>query len=134
MLYMVDRLELEKQLPEVLRFPLKHQNTTFATRGEGQYVTIHHLDCLYASESRRRGFHSLFIENNPEGAPHVIISSAGCMQQATPLQTGCVPSDVGLRTGWRGERPCECVDAAGSVEGLSTLVNCAGSVNLYSYV
>ena len=126
-LYLVDRLEAEQRLPEILRFPLVHQNTSFATRGEGQYVTIHHKDCLYATATRDRGFDTLFIENNPEGAPHVIVPSAGCMQRTEPLQTGCAPTDVGLRTGWRGDRTCACDDAHGDAEGLATVLNCAST-------
>ena len=55
LLYLVDRLEAEERLPEVLRFRLQHQNTTYASRA-GERVTIHHADCLYATAARDRGF------------------------------------------------------------------------------
>ena len=127
MLYLVDRLEVERRLPEVMRFPLVHQNTTFETRAE-QYVTIHHKDCLYATATRERKFDTLLIERNPEGAPHFVVASTGCMQQAAPLPTGCAPADVGLRTGWKGERPCACSgETANDGEGLSTVLNCLNS-------
>ena len=125
MLYIVDRLEAESVLPEILRFPLTSRNTTFEARGS-RYVTIHHKDCLYATATRERGFDTLLMERNPEGAPHLISASTGCMDRRQPLQTGCVP--VGLRTGWKGDRACSCTDAAGHPdEGLSTVVNCASS-------
>lgn len=126
MLYLVDRLEAEHHLHEVMRFPLQHHNTTYASR-DGQYITIHHRDCLYAKATRERGFDGLFIEFNPEGAPHIIMVSPGCMHQPKPLQTACVPVDVGLRTGWSGEQACACADdeLANDAEGIASLANCA---------
>ena len=127
-IYLVDRLEAERKLPEILRFPLRTQNTSFATRG-GKYVTIQHKDCLYATATRSRHKDRLFIEHNPEMAPHLIVASNECMQQAQPLQTGCVPSGdaLQLKTGWDGTKPCHCHDdVSNDSEGLSTVLNCAG--------
>ena len=108
-----------------MRFPLTHQNTSYPTRASA-VITIHHKDCLYATAAKQRGYARLFIENNPEGAPHVIVTSDGCMTRSTPLPTGCAPSDVGLFTGWRGDRPCACAaDVANDPEGMSFVLNCA---------
>ena len=59
------------------------------------------------------------------GSDEVVATAPGCMERSTPLPTGCVPPDVGLRTGWRGERSCRCTQT--STEGLDRILNCAGS-------
>jgi hypothetical protein len=49
------------------------------------------------------------------------------MTQTAPLPSGCVPPDVGLRSGWQGGgAQCVCT-AAPEALGLDQILNCAAT-------
>lgn len=129
-----DRVHVELALPEVLRFPRAPTPAVAPWRARVLNMTesgydnervFHHQDCLYATLARARGFDSLVMPFGAWGTSEVIATAPGCMEQSTPLPSGCVPSDVGLHAGWGGERPCKCTQAP--AEGLDRILNCAGS-------
>lgn len=127
-----DRVHVEQVLPEVLRFPRVPTPVVAPELGRVIEVTggsnasmFRHQDCMYATLARARGFDSLVMPFGAWGTSEVVATAPGCMERSTPLPTGCVPPDVGLRTGWRGEQPCKCTEVP--VEGLDRILNCAGS-------
>ena len=127
-LFYRDREALERALPEVRRFPLDRPHILkYRSSAANDSITTRAKDCLYANLTRARGFNTLFVLRGPwdPSSPELVVTTSGCMDATAPLPTGCAPRDVGLRTGWRADRPCMCV--ATHDDGLDGILNCAGT-------
>ena len=142
-LFVRDRPTFERIMPDALRFPRAGRNSPFRAS-----------DCLYANLTLSSGHDTLFMPFGAWGSAEVVATvssrptiacvpeavhvpssparprhwqAAGCMTQTAPLPSGCVPPDVGLRSGWQGGgAQCVCT-AAPEALGLDQILNCAGT-------
>ena len=132
-LFVADRSAVRDVLRGVERIPLlrRIQRSELTRMRMGVVSNVSHQaqsethkdwDCLFAELTHARGYNTLFMLQGAWGSSEIVVAARGCMNQSEPLPTGCVPPDVGLRTGWAGVQPCTCIAEA----GLSTIVNCAG--------
>ena len=123
-LFFSDRQAVEEALPEVRRsWPQRPTAYNTSTQVSGRAVaTYSHQDCPYATVARVRGARVLLVAHNPGGSTEIVVATAGCVAQTAPLPTGCVPHDVGLRTGWHGDKHCACSEDRN--EGLDQMLNC----------
>ena len=126
-LLFADRQSVEERFPHMAwRFGDRPRSypTSMQVSGRGS-ATYRHRDCLYANATRAAGFTRMLVASNPGGSTEIVVASDGCLNQARPLQSACVPADVGLRAGWDGDLRCACSED--KQEGLDRMLNCLGT-------
>ena len=123
-----DRQSVEERFPDMaIRFADRPQSYATSVQVSGRdSATYRHRDCLYANATMAAGYTRMVIASNPGGSTEIVVASAGCLHQTQPLQSACVPEDVGLRAGWDGAlRHCACSEE--KQDGLDRMLNCLGT-------